>query len=313
MKKLPSFRQLQYLVALQEHQHFGKAALACFVSQSTLSTGIAELEAIVGIPLLERDNKQFLITSLGLEFINRSKQLIEQASSLMDFVQSHQHPMSGQVKMACIPTIAPFVVHHILQKSNLSYPDLTLLIREETTENALNLLQEGQIDLVLLALPIENKEFFQQVLYKDPFRLVIPKSWQEKNFKEEKCQWPDGSIVLLEKEHCLSRLAIHACHITDKRLINPFRATSLYTLTQMVNQGLGVTFLPQMAISAGLLKGTQLIDTPLKNQEAYREIGVVWRKNAARLETFKVLANLIKHVLRALEPQPTPQPLARNH
>lgn len=301
MKKLPSFKQLQYLAALYQHQHFGKAAQACFVTQSTLSAGIAELESVLGLTLLERDHKHFLFTPLALELVDRGKKLLAQASDLVDFAQNHLHPMSGQVILACIPTIAPFVVHPLLKMAKQTYPNLQLLIKEETTEKALQQLEDGVVDVVLLALPKNTTAFKVDILHRDYFSLVIPKHWQEKGCLENKCTWPDECIILLEEVHCLSRHAIEACHIDAQRLIHPFRATSILTLTQLINQGLGVTYLPQSAIASGLLKGTDLIEIPLKQQTAYRDIALVYRKNASREPTFNLLALLIKQFLDNLE------------
>lgn len=298
MKHLPSLKQLQYLLALHEHQHFGRAAEACYISQSTLSAAVANLEQSLDAQLLERDHKTFIFTAVGEEMVRQARQIIGQCETLVDFARYQGKPMAGPFRLGCIPTIAPFVLSEVMQACRQQYPELQLLLREDTSDNSLQALADGRLDMVLLALPYETAGFHSRILAQDPFKLVLHKEWQQRGFNQDISQWPDESIFLLEREHCLAGHAVTACELTDSRKVNPFFATSLHTLTQMVNNKLGVTFMPKMAINSGLLTGTDLIiQTPVA-ENAYRDIAVVWRPTSSKVESYRLMADLIGTVLQ---------------
>lgn len=297
MSKLISLRQLHYLVTLYDHQHFGRAAAACFISQSTLSAAIASLEDTLQAPLLERDHKTFLFTPLGEEIVRRSRLIIEQSNDLVDYAQTQGKAMQGKIYLGVIPTIAPFMISELQDMSQKLYPELDLFIREDTTDHALNLLSEGKLDLVILALPYPSQEFHVQILCKDYFKLVLPQNWYHKGLGDEIKKLPENSIFLLEKEHCLTGHALQACHLKESRKINPFFATSLHTLIQMVSHQPGITFLPNLAINSGILNGTDLVSLPLKTSNAYREIGVAWRTSSRKVSNYQLLTQLIQEIL----------------
>jgi LysR family transcriptional regulator, hydrogen peroxide-inducible genes activator len=297
MKRLPSVKQLQYLLALHEHQHFGRAAEACFVGQSTLSAAIANLEETMQTQLLERDHKTFIFTSLGEDVVRQARHIIEQCEELTEFAKSQGKPMAGPFRLGCIPTIAPFVLSEVMSLCRERYPDLQLLLREDTSDNSLHALAEGRLDMVLLALPYETGAFHTEVLAQDGFKLVLHKDWLGRGFNQDVSQWPDESIFLLEREHCLTGHAVKACELEDSRKVNPFFATSLYTLTQMVNNKLGVTFVPQMAINSGLLESTELITQQPSSGNAYRDIGVAWRPTSSKARSYRLMTSLISEVL----------------
>jgi LysR family hydrogen peroxide-inducible transcriptional activator len=298
MRRLPSLKQLQHLVELYHHQHFGRAADACFISQSTLSASINNLEDILESQLLERDHKTFLFTPLGEEVVRRSRLILQASEALTDYAKSQGKPMQGELRLGCIPTIAPFILREVLAACRQDYPDLKLLIREDTTDNCLKQLEEGKLDVIILALPYPTRGVETLSLSKDWFRLVLSKNWLNRGFEHDQSFWPDNSIFLLEKEHCLTGHAIQACHLKNENKINPFFATSLQTLTQLVASELGVTFLPQLAITSGILDGTNLTSLPLAHDEAYREIGLAWRSTSGRLQTFHLMAELVARVLK---------------
>jgi LysR family hydrogen peroxide-inducible transcriptional activator len=297
MKRLPSVKQLQYLLALHEHQHFGRAAEACFIGQSTLSAAIANLEETMHTQLLERDHKTFIFTSLGEDVVRQARHIIEQCEELTEFAKSQGKPMAGPFRLGCIPTIAPFVLSEVMALCRERYPDLQLLLREDTSENSLHALAEGRLDMVLLALPYETGAFHTEILAQDAFKLVLHKDWLGRGFNQDISQWPDESIFLLEREHCLTGHAVKACELQDSRKVNPFFATSLHTLTQMVNNKLGVTFMPQMAINTGLLDGTELITQQPTSGNAYRDIGVAWRPTSTKARSYRLMTSLISEVL----------------
>lgn len=294
MNRWPSLKQLHYLILLAEYQNFNRAAKACFVSQSTLSAGIQTLEESLGVQLIERDRKSFIITPTGQEVVERARRLLSQAKDLMELTQAQGRGMQGTLRLGCIPTIAPFLLSRLLQQSAVRYPELELLLREDTSANLLTRLEAGELDILILALPYELHGLQSRQVGQDPFKLVVHRQLAAKLTEPvDYSQLPDHSIFLLEQEHCLTGHAVAACQLSDKRAINPFAATSLYTLIQMVSAQRGATFLPQMAINSGLLQQTELLVMPPVVEQASREIGVVWRPSSTRLETFGPLGDLI--------------------
>ena len=298
MKRWPSLRQLEYLIALSEHQHFHRAAKACHVSQSTLSSGIQTLEEIVGAQLIERDQKSFIMTPLGLEVVQRSKQLLSFTQDMLEAGQKHSGIESGEVRIGCIPTIAPFILGDFVNQCSSNYPSLKLFLREDTTANLLRMLDLGELDLLVLALPVDVGSFHSKVVGHDPFKLIIHKKQRAHYQKSGDFLGaiPEKGLFLLESEHCLSEHALNACKLKDKLKINPFNASSLHTLVHMVSSGLGAT-LPQMAIDAGILKQTELHALEPNEANAYREIGIVWRPSSSRIQTFYKLADILTHIL----------------
>mgnify|MGYP005752622747 CR=1 FL=1 len=299
MSRLPSLKQLTYLVALDEHQNFNRAAKACFVSQSTLSTGLQNLESLLGGELIERDHKAFVMTPLGRQVVVRARELLAQTRELMELVEGQKGAMQGAIRLGCIPTIAPFLLSGLVQRCRRHYPELQLLLREDTTPQLLSLLRAGELDLLLLALPTDTEGLQTRVLGQDPFVLVMHQEQARRHGRVpvDYADLPDQSIFLLEQEHCLTEHAVSACKLTDSRKVNPFAATSLHTLVQMVGAGLGTTFLPQMAIDAGILANTEIVAMAPQGDKAYRDIGLVWRPTATRVESFYRLGELVTELL----------------
>ncbi|GAL08600.1 hydrogen peroxide-inducible genes activator [Photobacterium aphoticum] len=299
MTKFPSLKQLHYLVTLFETRHFGEAAKKCFVSQSTLSSGVQNLEELMGCQLIERDNKSLVFTSTGEDVVSRSRELLARSQDLMELGNCQGDGMEGQLRVGCIPTIAPFLLCDLVQEVNRCYPKLNLLLREDTTTNLLAALRKGEMDVLILALPVEINGMHSQVVGRDAFKMVISKNQVDKvTVPLRYADLPDESVFLLEKEHCLTDHAVSACRLTSKEKINPFTATSLHTLVQMVANGLGTTFIPQMAIDHGLLHNQNLVVVePPGQEEAYREIGLVWRPTSSRTRTFHQLATIVEGLL----------------
>jgi len=298
MNKFPSLKQLHYLVTLFETRHFGEAAKKCFVSQSTLSSGVQNLEELIGCQLIERDNKSLVFTSMGEDVVVRSRELLARSQDLMELSNCTGDGMDGQLRVGCIPTIAPFLLCDLVQEVNRLHPNLNLLLREDTTTNLLAALRNGEMDVLILALPVEINGMHSLSVGRDAFKMVISKHQAENvNVPLRYADLPDESVFLLEKEHCLTDHAVSACKLTSKEKINPFTATSLHTLVQMVANGLGTTFIPQMAIEHGLLDNQNLVVIEPPGQEAYREIGLVWRPTSSRARTFNRLAEIVKGIL----------------
>lgn len=301
MNKWPSLKQLHYLVTLHETRHFSDAADRCFVSQSTLSKGIQNLEELIGCPLYEKKDKKspLVFTHAGELVVSQGRELLAKGQDLVELGKLCQgDDMQGQLKLGCIPTIAPFLLCDLVQEINTHFPKLNLLLREDTTANLLTALLHGELDVLILALPIEIGNMASRVVGKDPFRMVISRHQADRIRVPIKYDdLPDESVFLLENEHCLTEHAVSACKLTDKEKINPFTATSLHTLVQMVANGLGTTFIPQMAIDHGLLDNQNLVVVDPPGQQAYREIGLVWRPSSSRTTTFNQLADVVSALL----------------
>lgn len=292
---LPTIKQLQYLVALHEHGHFGRAAEASFVSQSTLSAGIRELESLLGVTLVERSRRVVRFTPLGNQVVEKAHRLLREAEELSDLVQAAGKPLSGTMRMSVIPTIAPFLLPRILPRLRRERSELKLFLREETSHDAVESLHHGRVDCVLLALPFATGEVEMEHIADDALFVAFPKDDPRDPPPIVKPSMIDeGRLLLLEDGHCLKEHALAACNRPELRGSATMIGTSLHTLVQMVDNGLGLTMLPQMALDAGILNGTHVVARPLKSAAATREIALIWRKNSPRAEEFKLLAGELR-------------------
>ena len=299
--KWPNLKHLHYLVTLYQEQHFHRAAQRCNVSQSTLSTAIQNLEDQFGSQLLEREHKTFVFTSLGLEVVARSKILLQEAGELVEFAQNAGNWEKGKLKLGVIPTIAPFMFEGMIGAFKAFLPDITLELQEDTTQNLLQQLSDGQLDLLILALPMETPGCKQMGLGHDPFHLVahenlagsLPDPFDITTL-------PNNSIFLLQQEHCMTGHAVSACNLQHSEQVSSLAASSLYTLVQLANSKLGYTFLPELALNQNIIRNTELKALPAEDN-AYREIGLVWRSGTTRMRLFR----RIGEVLSPLLPIPT--------
>lgn len=292
---LPTIKQLQYLVALHEHGHFGKAAEASFVSQSTLSAGIRELESLLGVTLVERSRRVVRFTPLGEKVVAKAHRLLREAEELSELVQASGKPLSGELSLSVIPTIAPFLLPRILPRLRKERPNLKLFLREETSADAIESLHHGRADCVLLALPFPTGEVDCAHISDDRLYVAFPKNDPRDPPETVPASMIDEArLLLLEDGHCLRDHALAACNRPELRASASMIGTSLHTLVQMVDNGLGLTMLPEMAVEAGILQGTEVVARPLKAQEPSREIALVWRKNSPRSEEFQLLAQELR-------------------
>lgn len=292
---LPTLKQLQYLVALHEHGHFGRAADSCFVSQSTLSAGLRELESLLGVVLVERTRRVVRFTPLGNQVVAKAHRLLREAEELSELVQSHGAPLAGELRMSVIPTIAPFLLPRILPRLRKERPQLKLFLREEPSAAAIESLHHGRADCVLLALPYATGEVETELLFKDELLVAFPKDDPRDPPATITADLIDENrLLLLEDGHCLKEHALAACNRPELRASATMIGTSLHTLVQMVDNGLGLTMLPQMAIDAGILNDTQIVARPLKADHAWRDIALVWRRNSPRAEEFRMLAKELR-------------------
>ena len=296
----PNLKHLHYLIVLHKEQHFLRAAEKCNVSQSTLSAAIQNLEESVGQQLLEREHKAFVFTDFGEALVERSKILLQHSQDWITFAQSSGDWQTGVLKLGVIPTIAPFLFESLITNMQQSLPQIQLKLLEDTTDNLLSKLSEGELDLLILALPMKTPGCKQMVLGKDPFHLIAHKD-KAADLPEhlEIEQLPENSIFLLQKEHCLTEHAVSACNLAHKAQVSSLTANSLHTLVSLVNSQMGYTFLPQMALNKGILQNSDVVAMP-DDDSAFREIGLVWRMGTTRMQLFRHLAKLFAPLL----PQP---------
>jgi LysR family hydrogen peroxide-inducible transcriptional activator len=288
---LPTLKQLQYLVALEETGHFGRAADACFVTQSTLSAGIRELETLIGVTLVERTRRVVRFTPLGERVAAKARRVLREAEELADMVRAAGQPLSGELRMGVIPTIAPFLLPRLLPRLRTDFPDLRLFLREETSQAACDGLHRGQLDCVLLALPYGCGDVESAPLFDDRLFVAFPPGEGEALPRSVGAAAIDEDrLLLLEDGHCLKEHALAACNRPELRAEAAMLGTSLHTLVQMVGNGLGQTLVPEMAIRAGILEGTGIAARPLEAEHAFRRIALIWRKGSPREKEFRLLA-----------------------
>lgn len=298
MINLPTLRQLRYLVELMESCHFGKAAEACHVTQSTLSAGIQELEDLLGVRLLERTKRRVVTTPIGLEIAERARRTLEEAEGLVEAARAGAEPLSGDLRLGVIPTIGPYLLPRVLPELRRRFPKLKLFLREDQTAHLLNQLSAGDLDVLILAFPMETPGAETRMIAKDPFWLVCPENHPLAALKEvAPDSIPQEELLLLEDGHCLRDHALAACKLSGASRKHGFQGTSLHTLIEMVANGLGLTLIPDMAARSQLIGSSSLAMRPLSGEAAAREIGLAWRFTSGRRAEFKLLASTLAEIL----------------
>ena len=304
---LPTIKQLQYLVALREHGHFGRAADACYVTQSTLSAGLRELETLLGVTLVERTRRVVRFTALGEKISDKAVRVLRETEELAEVARAEGRPLHGELRMGVIPTIAPFLLPAMLPKLRGEWPSLKLYLREETSQAACGALHRGQLDCVLLALPYGCGEVDSAPLFDDPLFVAFPRGEAPGDTARgatiDVAAIDENRMLLLEDGHCLKDHALSACNRPDLRAHAAMMGTSLHTLVQMVDNGLGVTFIPSMAIEAGILDGTQVDARPLSSTHGYRRIALIWRRSSPRESEFQLLAAALRRIMGEISPE----------
>ena len=291
MMNVPSVRHLRHLTALYDQGHFGRAAEASHVTQSTLSASIKELESILQVTLVDRSKRRVVLTPVGVEAAERARKIIKEVEDLVSFTSASREPLSGTLRMGTIPTIGPFLLPRILPGLREAYGRLKLYLVEDLTDRLVASLHRGELDVVLLALPRECGAVETVILFEDPFVVGLPRGHplsKEAGVKPQHLLAED--LLLLKEGNCLRDHALAALRRLADRRLAEFEATSLPTLVQMVDNGIGTTLLPTLAIDAGLLRGTQLVTRPLLSDELARKISLIWRRGTGRREEFRLLA-----------------------
>ncbi len=285
----PTLKQLQYLTALHIHGHFGHAADACFVTQSTLSAGLRELENLLGLQLVERTHRVVRFSPLGEKVVAKAYDVLREVDALTALTKDAGKPLAGEVRLGVIPTIAPYLLPRVLPGLRAAWPELKLYLREAMSGAACEALARGTLDAVLLALPWDCGSVEAMPLFTDDFFLVFHPG---DRIDPPPTVAPDAidetQLLLLEDGHCLKDQALAVCGRPELRADPAQRGTSLGTLVQMVAGRLGQTLVPQMALDAGIIAGTGLLARPVTGG-ASRTIALVWRKGSPRAEEFRLL------------------------
>ncbi|MGE3622775.1 MAG: LysR substrate-binding domain-containing protein [Bdellovibrionales bacterium] len=288
-----NLRDLQYLVAVADHRHFGKAAADCHISQPTLSMQLKKLEDYLGAQLIERSRRQVAMTPVGAEIVQRARGLLRESEEIRNLARMAQDPYAGDLRLGAFPTLAPYFLPMAVPAIHKALPKLKLLLVEEKTAALLDRLKAGMLDAALLALPAKLDGLESAALFDDPFLLAVPHDHALAGRKYVRAHDLKGEkLLLLEDGHCLRSQALDACSTVGASEYGEFRATSLETLRQMVAAGVGITLIPGMA--AGKDKAVTYIS--FGDSGPYRTIGLVWRKQAARKECIRKIAGLLKAV-----------------
>ncbi len=300
MQALPTLRQLEYLTKVADKLNFRAAAEASFVTQSTLSAGIKELEALLGVELVERDPRGVRLTPAGEAAVARARTVLASARDLVESVHGAATPLGGVFRLGVIPTIAPFLLSGVMTRLREVHPTLRLHLREDLTQRLLEKLRAGDLDAALIALPFDIAELKVIELFRDEFWFVSRQDDPHAKKKEMLVRdLEPGTVVLLEEGHCLRDHAIAACGARGSKSRALVEATSLTTLIQMVEGGLGVTLLPELTIKAGILRGTRLIARPFSTQVPARTVALVARPAGARSAGVELLAEFFQSHQRA--------------
>ncbi|MEP3279299.1 MAG: LysR substrate-binding domain-containing protein [Stappiaceae bacterium] len=295
-----TLRQMKFLVALADELNFSRAADVCHVTQPTLSAGLRELEEELGLALAERTKRSVIMTPEGAEITERARKVLAEVKDISDWARRSTDLFSQTLRLGTIPTIGPFILPKALRLLRQEIPDLRLYLREELTEQLLPKLHTGELDAILIAQPFEIGQVESELLFEDNYQVAAPK-----NHALGSLEWVGGQnirdqqLLLLERGHCLQRHALSAFPEVDVQHSESFAATSLNTLVSMVEEGLGITLLPQMAIDAGFGAGYDVLLLPIRNARPRRVI-LAWRPTSAHAEEFHKLAHVLRQAREAL-------------
>lgn len=294
-----NLRDLQYLVAVAELQHFGKAADASFISQPTLSAQIKKLENYLNVQLIERTPKKMRMTPTGKAIVEKAKTILQNVDDIKNIARYAHDPEAGTLKMGLIPTLAPYLLPHIIPSLNEHFPKLELLLYEEKTQTILQKLKEGDLDSVILALPVENEGLTEKPLFNEKFFVALPKNHRLCKQKVLKISdLKDEKVLLLEEGHCLRQQALEVCGNIRLPKNSDFSATSLETLRHMVASGIGVTLLPELAANVHLPNQNTLVIKHFVEPQPSRQIGMLWRKSSALAPLMEKIAAICQQSIR---------------
>jgi len=305
MTSLPSLQQLRFLSALAEHRHFGRAAEACAVTQSTLSAGLKELEERLGVPLIERSHRRVLLTPVGEEIVARGRRLLREAQDLAEAAQGAREPLAGPLRLGVIPTIGPYVLPAAMRGLAKTFPKLKLYLREEQTGPLLGKLEAGELDLALIALPYATGDIEVLTLGEDPLLVALPKAHPLAREKRlSRAALAGEALLLMEDGHCLRSHALEACRLAGPDRNEVFQGTSLKTLLQMTAGGIGITLVPALAAPTEISGSTGLVARALAGEPS-RTLALGWRRSTARKADFRAFGRYLADII-AKAPQLRP-------
>lgn len=300
MAALPSLRQLSYLVTLSETLHFTEAARRSFVTQSTLSGGIMELERLLGGVLVERDRQNVRLTPLGEQVVARARVLLADAQDLMRLSREMSEPLTGDLHLGIIPTIAPFVLTPLLEAVQRELPRIKLHLHEAQSEKIMERLEHGGLDMVFLALPFDThglkvKEIATEKLY-------VVGNAQDKATTDAKAidDLDLSRLVLLEEGHCLRDHALSVCPINERKNDSRLKASSLPTLMEMVIANLGYTMLPEIALQSASIRSHNALSIHGIKNAPERTLALVTRKSTPLQTEFDILHQILTTICQNL-------------
>jgi LysR family hydrogen peroxide-inducible transcriptional activator len=295
-----NLKDLKYLVALADTGHFGRAAQRTFVSQPTLSAQLKKLEEYLGVKLVERHPKNVQLTEVGKQIVARARHMLSEGDEILALARNNTDPLSGKLKVALIPTIGPYLLPRIMQKLRKALPQLGLMLYEHQTEDLLKRLKDGEIDLGILALPVDQDGLESRRLYREEFTVALPSDnplAQKPSIKTADLK--GQTLLLLEDGHCLRDQALEVCSRIDVREAEDFRATSLETLRHMVVAGLGVTLMPELAVESPFGSQRGLVIRQFTKPAPARTVGAVWRKSTTRGAAIDAVCDIVGGTMAA--------------
>jgi len=298
-----NLRDLKYLVALADLRHFRKAADACFVSQPTLSTQIRKLEEELGVALVERAPRKVMLTAAGHDVVQRARRIVGEVEQMREAARRSMDPESGSLRLGVFPTLAPYLLPHVVPQLRERFPQLELLLVEEKSDVLLQRLREGKLDAALLALPLHDDQLHAELLFEEPFVFAAPLQHPlASRTVMSMSELSDETLLLLEDGHCLRDQALDVCRLSGAQERSGFRATSLETLRQMVAAGVGVTLLPALSVHEPIAQSPNIRLIPFRAPAPSRQIALAWRKSSALDGFLRTLADAIGTLARAQLP-----------
>lgn len=290
-------RELEYLVAIADHQHFGRAAAACGVTQPTLSTQIRKLERELAVELVERGTRRVALTTIGVEIVERARNVLAEVSTINDLATAAADPAASRIHLGLFPTLGPYLLPQVMPNVRRDFPDLELRLVEEKTDDILNQLASGHLDVGILALPIDDERLDYEVLFDEEFYLAVPAGHHLSGTAAVSVDVLAGEdILLLEDGHCLRDHALDVCNLAGAAERQDFRSTSLETMRQMVASGLGVTLLPNLSVHPSTNNHVAVDIVKFVDPAPSRRIVMAWRPTSAFRDFFPQLAEVFRQV-----------------
>ncbi len=289
-----TMKHLRYFEAIARHQHFGRAAEACGISQPALSLQIKELEAQLGAPLFERNARQIRLSSLGEALVDRVRSILGSVDELDDLVRASHGPLAGRLRIGVIPTIAPYLLPRLIKALDAQYPGLDIRPRETVTKKLIRDLSDGRLDFAIVALPISEPGLHEEPLFDEDFVLVRPAADANEPVPDAK-GLREMRLLLLEEGHCFRDQALSYCNPSTLAARDLMEGSSLATLVQMVGAGIGVTLIPEMAIATEA-RSAEVSVARLASPRPKRTVGMVWRKSSPLAGQYAEIARLVRRL-----------------